>query len=131
MSDTIKLRAVIEDGARIPVSIEPVGKEGFLRRLLRRGAAGGAGKGFRDILVNTFGDPGIEGFDPDTTLVSARVHADGRSTVFVTPSGMPALELRRPAPDTYEFSIAGIGIWMRCGPQDGRRAIADLLTRMS
>ncbi len=130
MPDTIRLRSILEDDARIPVSIDPVEKEGLLRHLLRKGAAGGASKGFNDVLVNTFGGDGVEGFDPDTTDVSARILADGRSIVTISPQDMPALELRRLAPDAYDFSLAGIGVWSRFGPKDGRGAIDALLTRI-
>ncbi len=130
MPDTIRLRSILEDDARIPVSIDPVEKEGLLRRLLRKGAAGGAAKGFNDVLVNTFGGEGVQGFDADTTEISARILTDGRSIVTISAKEMPALELRRPAPDAYEFSLAGIGVWSRCDTRNGRDAVDALLTRI-
>lgn len=128
MSEAITLRSVIDGNARIPVSIEPVENEGFLRRMLRRGAAGGAAKGFRDVIAKTFGNEGVQGYDPDTTRVSGRIDADGRSTVVIVPSDGPSLELHRPGPDTYEFSMAEGGIRKRCVAEGGRRTVLELLT---
>jgi hypothetical protein len=122
------LRAILSGDAAIPVTIESVEGEGFLRRTLRRIAAGQAGKGFGPFVGRTFGGEPLKGFDPDRTLLRATMHVDGRTTVTIEPESGPSLVLRRTTPDTYDIRFSDSDVTARSGEDDGRRTIETMLT---